>query len=107
MDRAKDVGKYFLEALNELKEKYDMIGDVRGRGMFIGIDLVKSRETREPHTKAAEHVLSRFREERILMQVQNFVRLIFNCKYVGFMQYFTSDSDSDFFHTNQESSFSE
>ena len=78
MDRAKDVGKYFLEALNELKEKYDMIGDVRGRGMFIGIDLVKSRETREPHTKAAEHVLSRFREERILMQVQKFREIKFS-----------------------------
>ena len=88
IDRAKDVGKYFLDALNELKDKYDMIGDIRGRGMFIGIDLVKSRETREPHTKAAEHVLSRFREERILMQVKKFREINFSnhCKYVGFMQ---------------------
>ena len=80
IDRAKDVGKYFLDALNELKDKYDMIGDIRGRGMFIGIDLVKSRETREPHTKAAEHVLSRFREERILMQVQKFREIKFSSK---------------------------
>ena len=35
---------------------------------FIGVDLVKDRKTREPHTKAAEHAVSRFREEKILMQ---------------------------------------
>ena len=34
-----------------------IIGDVRGRGMFFGIDLVKDRETREPHTAAAAHIL--------------------------------------------------
>jgi 4-aminobutyrate aminotransferase-like enzyme len=68
MDRAIDVGDYFLEALKKLAEKHEIIGDIRGRGMFIGIDLVKNRETREPHIKAAEHALTRFREERILMQ---------------------------------------
>ena len=69
MDRAIDVGDYFLEALKKLAEKHEIIGDIRGRGMFIGIDLVKDRETREPNIKAAEHALTRFREERILMQV--------------------------------------
>merc|ERR1712113_884988 len=68
MDRAIDVGDYFLEALKKLAEKHEIIGDIRGRGMFIGIDLVKDRETREPNIKAAEHALTRFREERILMQ---------------------------------------
>ena len=72
MDRAIDVGDYFLEALKKLAEKHEIIGDIRGRGMFIGIDLVKNRETREPHIKAAEHALTRFREERILMQVKIF-----------------------------------
>merc|ERR1711881_556419 len=67
-DRAIDGGDYFLEALKKLAEKHEIIGDIRGRGMFIGIDLVKNRETREPNIKAAEHALTRFREERILMQ---------------------------------------
>ena len=39
-----------------------IIGDVRGRGMFFGIDLVKNRETREPHPAAAEHILSILKE---------------------------------------------
>ena len=68
LDRAKETGEYFLARLKELMEKYPIIGDVRGRGMFIGIDLVKDRQTREPHTKAAKHALSRFKEEHILMQ---------------------------------------
>lgn len=69
MSRALEVGMYLKGSLFKLKEKHQIIGDVRGEGMFVGIDLVKNRETREPHTKAAEHCLSRFREERILMQV--------------------------------------
>ena len=69
MERARVVGDYLKEAMCKLKEKHSIIGDVRGHGMFIGVDLVKDRTTRDPHTKAAEHALSRFREEKILMQV--------------------------------------
>ena len=36
--------------------------------MFIGVDLVKCRKTREPNTSAAQHILSRLREEKILLQ---------------------------------------
>ena len=36
--------------------------------MFLGIDLVKDRATREPHTALAEHVLARLKQERILLQ---------------------------------------
>ena len=68
LDRAKETGDYFIDKLKGLMDKHPIIGDVRGRGMFIGIDLVKDRGTRQPHTKAAEHALSRFREEYILMQ---------------------------------------
>ena len=47
------MGEYFLGRLEELKEKHEMIGDVRGKGLFVGAELVADRETREPLDEAA------------------------------------------------------
>lgn len=55
------VGDYFRERLEELKEKHAIIGDVRGRGLMQGIELVKDRETKEP---AADAVLKVFEETK-------------------------------------------
>jgi len=68
MKHAIKVGNLLYEGAKKLADKYEIIGDVRGRGMFIGIDLVKDRTTREPHTAAAAHILTRFKEEHILLQ---------------------------------------
>ena len=38
-----------MERLNEMKEKYDVIGDVRGLGAMIGLEFVKDRDTKEPN----------------------------------------------------------
>jgi 4-aminobutyrate aminotransferase len=57
----KIVGDYLREKLEELKEKYKIIGDVRGMGLMQGIELVKSRETKEP---APEAVLKVFEETK-------------------------------------------
>lgn len=42
------LGDYILAGLAKLKEKYPIIGDVRGRGLMLAIELVKDRETKEP-----------------------------------------------------------
>jgi 4-aminobutyrate aminotransferase len=47
-DNAKRVGGYLKQRLEELKEKHEIIGDVRGRGLFIGAELVKDRKTKKP-----------------------------------------------------------
>ncbi len=48
------MGAYLLDGLNELKDKHQMIGDVRGLGLMCGMELVRDRETREPYPAEAE-----------------------------------------------------
>jgi taurine-pyruvate aminotransferase len=43
-----EMGAYLLGCLNELKDKYAVIGDVRGKGLFVGLELVKDRASKEP-----------------------------------------------------------
>lgn len=50
---AKEVGAYLLQELTSLQKKHQCIGDIRGVGLFIGVDLVKDRETREPDEELA------------------------------------------------------
>ena len=42
------VGTYLLEELAKLKERCEVIGDVRGKGLMIGVELVSDRKTRAP-----------------------------------------------------------
>ena len=48
LENTAKVGEYFMGKLNELKDKYSVIGDVRGKGLFCGMELVKDRTTKEP-----------------------------------------------------------
>jgi ethanolamine-phosphate phospho-lyase len=69
MGNAARVGTQLLDGFRRLGDKYPCVGDVRGRGLFLGVDLVKDRETREPATALAQHVLTTLKtEERILLQ---------------------------------------
>ncbi len=65
-DRALRVGRYWMTELKKLQECNRLIGDVRGSGLFLGIDLVRDRETREPATEQADYVVNRLRECGIL-----------------------------------------
>merc|ERR1719193_689992 len=68
MMHAAKVGRYLLDELTAMAERHRSIGDVRGRGMFIGVDLVKDRDSREPDTALAQHVVTCLRERKILLQ---------------------------------------
>ena len=65
-EHAGEVGEYLLQELRQLMSRHEAIGDVRGSGLFIGVELVRDRETRKPATKFADVVVNRMREERIL-----------------------------------------
>jgi 4-aminobutyrate aminotransferase-like enzyme len=65
-DRALKVGAYLMNGLKALQERHTLIGDVRGSGLFLGIDLVLNRETREPAPLQASYIVNRLRECGIL-----------------------------------------
>ena len=48
IENSEKMGQYLLEKAMELKDKHPCIGDVRGLGLFVGLELVKNRRTREP-----------------------------------------------------------
>ena len=48
IENSKNMGAYLLEKAQELKEKHPCVGDVRGLGLFVGLELVKNRKSKEP-----------------------------------------------------------
>jgi len=52
LQNTRDMGQYMLEELEELSDKYDVIGQVRGKGLFLGAELVQDRSTRVPVVEA-------------------------------------------------------
>jgi 4-aminobutyrate aminotransferase len=51
------VGKFLYEGLKELEERYDVVGEVRGKGLMLGVELVKDPETKEPAPDVANQLL--------------------------------------------------
>ena len=59
IEHAKTLGEYALKKSTEMMDRHPLIGAVRGIGLFIGIELVKDRKTRELATEEAEEVMYR------------------------------------------------
>ena len=66
---ALEVGQALLKMLNDLKMNHDLIGDVRGQGLFIGIELIKDMESLIPSAKATKQIVELMKEDRILLSV--------------------------------------
>ena len=56
LEKASRLGVYIKQRLEEFAETYELIGDVRGIGLLIGIELVKDRKTKVPATELAKHI---------------------------------------------------
>jgi 4-aminobutyrate aminotransferase-like enzyme/Ser/Thr protein kinase RdoA (MazF antagonist) len=63
---ALQVGSHWISQLRELQNRRALIGDVRGSGLFLGLDLVKDRNTRGPAPNQASYVVNRLRDCGIL-----------------------------------------
>uniref|UniRef100_A0A1I7XT01 Aminotran_1_2 domain-containing protein n=1 Tax=Heterorhabditis bacteriophora TaxID=37862 RepID=A0A1I7XT01_HETBA len=63
LSHSHNIGREFERKLKELQDKHNCIGDVRGVGLFWGIDLVKDRKTRVPNDKLALSLILKLRRE--------------------------------------------
>jgi 4-aminobutyrate aminotransferase-like enzyme len=66
-DHAREVGAVLLARLRALIGDHPKVGDIRGSGLFIGVELVQDRDTRAPATSDAADVTNRMRERGILL----------------------------------------
>jgi len=66
-EHAREVGVGLLANLRSLAERYSVIGDVRGSGLFLGVELVRDRETLEAAGAEASFIANRMRERGILL----------------------------------------
>ena len=67
MERALATGAHLLTRFRDLATRHAAIGDVRGRGLYLGLDLVTDRETTDPATQLAADVANRLRERGVLI----------------------------------------
>mgnify|MGYP001569614975 FL=1 len=66
-NNALEVGDHIMEGLEGLAKRHSLIGDLRGSGLFIGIDLVEDRDSREPATQKAKQAVNLLKDRGVLI----------------------------------------
>ena len=64
---AAEVGEIFRTGLSSLMERHAVVGDVRGRGLFLGVELVSDRDGPTADARAARYVVERMKECGVLL----------------------------------------
>ena len=70
MANAEQIGQYLMRELKAIKSKSSIIGDVRGCGFFIGLDIVENLKSKLAAPEYAQFIVQRFRDEKILMSTE-------------------------------------
>lgn len=64
---AKEMGEYLINGLKDLMKKHELIGDVRGRGLMMGVELVKDRKSKAYATDEAAQLMDLLKDKNILV----------------------------------------
>jgi 4-aminobutyrate aminotransferase-like enzyme/Ser/Thr protein kinase RdoA (MazF antagonist) len=96
---ALEVGEYLRQGLRELQTSHPLIGDVRGLGLFIGVELVRNRETLEPADAEATQVVEGMKNRGILLSTDGPFHNVIKIK----PPLVFSKADADFFLANLDS----
>jgi 4-aminobutyrate aminotransferase-like enzyme len=65
-EHARRIGERLLDGLRPFMERHELVGDVRGSGLFLGVELVRDRQALEPADREASYIVNRMRDEGIL-----------------------------------------
>ncbi|XP_010529913.1 PREDICTED: alanine--glyoxylate aminotransferase 2 homolog 2, mitochondrial [Tarenaya hassleriana] len=76
-ENAAEVGSYLKQKLIQLKDKHQIIGDVRGRGLMLGVELVTDRELKTPAAAETMHVMDQMKELGVLIGKGGFFGNVF------------------------------
>ena len=75
LEKARHMGEYFTTRLKELQNKYEIIGDIRGPGLMIGIELVKDRKTKEPASDITHNIVKEAINDGVIFGESKFMGL--------------------------------
>lgn len=100
---AASLGDYLKHELNQMATRHEIIGDVRGPGLFMGVELVKDQVTKIPATAQASYLANRMRDKGILMSTDGPFNNVMKIK----PPLVFSRNDADFLLTTMDSVLSE
>jgi 4-aminobutyrate aminotransferase-like enzyme len=72
MENAGRVGRFIQNGLRDIATRHPGIGDVRGAGLYIGVEMVTDRGTREPDAKAALSIVNGLRDRRVMISATGY-----------------------------------
>lgn len=79
-ENAAEVGAALLERLHDIKDKYSVIGDVRGKGLMLAIEMAREREAKTPDREAMTEIFEACRDQGIILsksgQFQSCLRIV-------------------------------
>ena len=67
LENARRVGEYVIAGLKKLQTRHPLIGDVRGRGLFFAVEMVRDRATKEPAGAETKRIVNGMRERGVLI----------------------------------------
>jgi len=67
LENAEKMGKIFMDGLKEIAKKYPIIGDVRGKGLMIGVEMVKDQDSKEPAVEETQKILAKALERGVFL----------------------------------------
>ena len=66
---ALEIGAYLLAELDGVAQRFSQVGDVRGKGLYIGVELVRDRKSKKPDRDAATRVVDMLRDHNVLVGI--------------------------------------